>query len=379
MSPPLPAADVPEDPFELLPRDAVVAVAMSGGVDSSVAAARVAERGLRAFAVTLAMWPTSAERLRDRGCCSIDAVEDARRVAASIGLAHYVWNLEPEFESSVIHHVEEGYAAGATPNPCVRCNERIKFGELLQRALAAGATHVATGHYARTGRRGGAATLHRAHDGQRDQSYVLHRLAQAQLRRAVFPVGGVAAKDELRAEAARRGLLTAAKPESQDLCFVETTMTAELERRLAGRFHPGPVVDAAGHRVGTHRGLPFYTVGQRSRLGVTPSRPDAAPLYVLELRPADNAIVVGGRDGLLRRRIEAESCSWVGEAPVAATECTVQLRAHGAAVPAVVTHADTMRCVLDLTEPAAQVSPGQAGVLYRGDEVIGGGVITAAA
>lgn len=351
---------------------------MSGGVDSSVAAARVSERAVRAFAVTLAMWPTSPERMRDRGCCSIDAVEDARRVATSLGLAHYVWNLEPDFEASVIRHVEDGYAAGATPNPCVRCNERIKFGRLLQCAMAAGATHLATGHYARAGRRGAGATLHRARDIRRDQSYVLHRLGQEQLWRAVFPVGGVTAKSELRAEAASRGLLTAAKPESQDLCFVESSMTAELERRLAGRFQPGPVLDSGGARVGTHRGLPFYTVGQRSGLGVAPTRPDAAPLYVLELRPADNAVVVGERAALLRRRIDAGSCSWVGEPPAAGSACTVQLRAHGTPLAAVVSEADGTRLRLELAEAAAQVSPGQAAVLYRDDEVIGGGAIAAA-
>jgi tRNA-specific 2-thiouridylase len=352
---------------------------MSGGVDSSVAAARVCERGLRAFAVTLAMWPTSAERMRDRGCCSIDAVEDARRVAASLGLAHYVWNLEAEFESTVIHEFEDGYAGGTTPNPCVRCNERIKFGSLLQRAAAAGATHVATGHYARVGRRGGGATLHRARDARRDQSYVLHRLGQQQLHRAVFPVGGVASKAELRTEAAARGLLTAAKPESQDLCFVEGSQTAELERRLAGRFAPGPMLDRRGRRVGTHRGLPFYTVGQRSGLGIAPARPDASPVYVLELRPASNTVVVGEREALLRCSIEARSCSWVGPAPAAGAACAVQLRAHGAALRAVVTDAADDGIRLDLVEPAAQVSPGQAAVLYRDDEVIGGGVIAAAA
>ena len=352
---------------------------MSGGVDSSVAAARVSERGLRAFAVTLAMWPTPAERLRDRGCCSIDAVEDARRVATSLGLAHYVWNLEPDFESTVIRDFEDGYASGATPNPCVRCNERIKFGLLLQRALAAGASHLATGHYARTGRRGRSATLHRARDERRDQSYVLHRIGQEQLRHAVFPVGGVASKAELRAEAAVRGLLTAAKPESQDLCFVESSMPAELERRLAGRFQPGPVVDQEGRRMGTHRGLPFYTVGQRSRLDIAPTRPDAAPLYVVELRASDNSIVVGERDALARQRIEAGECAWVSDAPTPGTGCTVQLRAHGAPLPAVVTRATDTELRLDLAEPAAQVSPGQAAVVYRDDEVLGGAVVRAAA
>ena len=351
---------------------------MSGGVDSSVAAARVRERGLDAFAVTLALWPGSAERTRDRGCCSVDAVEDARRVAAALGLPHYVWNLEGEFESAVIRPFEEAYAAGVTPNPCTRCNERIKFGRLLQRAIAAGATHLATGHYARAGRRHGGATLHRAANGRRDQSYVLYRLGQDQLRRAVFPVGTVESKAALRAEAEARGLVTAAKRESQDLCFVETTMAAELEQRLAGRFRPGPIVDGDGRRLGTHRGLPFYTVGQRSGLGLVAESPDAAPSYVSEIRSSDNTLVVGPREELQRTDVDVAGCSWVGAAPPPGSECVVQVRAHGQPLDGVLVacSADTAR--VRLTRPAVEVSPGQAAVVYRGDEVLGGGVIAAA-
>lgn len=352
---------------------------MSGGVDSSVAAARVCERGLTAFAVTLALWPGSAERTRDRGCCSVDAVEDARRVAGALGLPHYVWNLEGEFQSAVIRPFEDAYAAGVTPNPCTRCNEQIKFGRLLQRVLAAGATHLATGHYARAGRRQCDATLHRSHDGRRDQSYVLHRLGQDQLRRAVFPVGAVESKAALRAEAEARGLATAAKPESQDLCFVETTAAADLEQRLAGRFRAGPIVDVDGRRIGTHRGLPFYTVGQRSGLGLVAHSPDSAPSYVAEIRSGDNTLVVGPREALLRSLIEVTACSWVGAAPQLGTACTVQLRAHGTPLDAAVLAVNDNTLRLELAQPAAQVSPGQAAVLYRGDEVLGGGVIAPAA
>lgn len=352
---------------------------MSGGVDSSVAAARVAEHGVRAFAVTLAMWPGSPERLRDRGCCSIDSVEDARRVATGLGLPHYVWNLEAEFEREVVRPFEDGYAAGVTPNPCTRCNERIKFGGLMQRALAAGATHLATGHYARRGRRSHAATLHRSRDIRRDQSYVLHRLSQRQLSRVVFPVGAVASKAELRAEAESRGLLTAAKPESQDLCFVEASISSELERRLAGRFAPGPVLDAEGREIGTHRGLPFYTVGQRSGLGIAAARPDGRPLYVTALRPADNALVVGGRGQLAQRHVGAIACSWMGVAPAPGASVTVQLRAHGTPLAAVVIAARDETIALELDEPAEPVSPGQAAVVYADDEVLGGGVIAAPA
>lgn len=352
---------------------------MSGGVDSSVAAARVRQRGFNAFAVTLALWPGSAERTRDRGCCSVDAVEDARRVAAAVGLPHYVWNLEGEFEAAVIRPFEDAYAAGVTPNPCTRCNEQVKFGLLLQRVLAAGATHLATGHYARAGRRDGTATLHRATDGRRDQSYVLHRLGQDQLRRAVFPVGAVASKAALRAEAEALGLATAAKPESQDLCFVETTMSADLSQRLAGRFRPGPIVDGEGRRLGTHRGLPFYTVGQRSGLDIAATRPDAAPRYVAEIRSSDNTLVVGPREALQRTVIDVAGCSWVGGAPAPGTQCVLQVRAHGTPHEALLVARGDGTARLSLAQPAAQVSPGQAAVVYAGDEVLGGGVIAGAA
>ena len=352
---------------------------MSGGVDSSLAAARICDRRFRAFAVTLALWPGTAERTRDRGCCSIDAVEDARRVATSLDLPHYVWNLEGEFTSAVIRPFEDAYARGTTPNPCTRCNERIKFGHLLERATAAGATHLATGHYARAGRRGGEATLHRARDSRRDQSYVLHRLNQHQLSRSVFPIGASESKASVRAEAQARGLVTAGKAESQDLCFVETTMAADLQRRLAGRFHPGPIIDVEGRRIGTHRGLPFYTVGQRSRLGIAAARPDAEPRYVAEVRSSDNTIVVGSRTALMRTSITLDDCCWVGPVPPSGTRCAVQVRAHGVPIDALLAADGSGTAHLELGKPEPHVSPGQAAVVYAGDEVLGGGVIAAAA
>jgi tRNA-specific 2-thiouridylase len=358
----------------------VIAVAMSGGVDSSVAAARVAASGLRAFAITLALWPRNRAIVRDRGCCSIDAVDDARRVAATVALPHYVWNLEQEFESSVVGEFEDGYAGGVTPNPCVKCNQRIKFGALLERAVAAGATHLATGHYARLGRRGSLTTLHRACDRSRDQAYVLHRLDQHQLGSSVFALGNDDSKANIRAEAATLGLATAAKPESQDLCFVDTDMKSELRRRLAGRFKPGPIVDGEGAPIGEHEGLPFFTVGQRAGLGIATARPDAPPRYVIELRPATNTIVVGPRDALRRSSLEAVSFSWVsGSAPNAGVRCEAQLRAHGHAHPALAEADGPDRTQISFDAPVDQAAPGQSVVLYRGDEVLGGGVIRRAA
>ena len=352
---------------------------MSGGVDSSLVAARVADSGLQAFAITLELWPGDRE-MGARNCCSTDAVHDARAVATDLGLAHHVWNLEPEFDDRVIREFEDEYAAGRTPNPCVRCNERVKFGLLLDRARAAGATHIATGHYARVGRRGRRYSLHRARDSRRDQSYVLHRLSQAQLARAVFPLGAVAGKADVRAEAEARGLATAGKAESQDLCIAGDSLRRELARRLAGRFQPGPLLDATGRLVGEHAGLPFYTVGQRSGVAVAPGRPDAAPLYVLELRPSDNGIVVGSRELLAKRSLEAADCSWTDRAPAAGMPCAAQMRAHGAELACRVAYADVRgELHLELIDPAEQIAPGQSVVLYRDGEVLGGGLIRAAA
>jgi tRNA-uridine 2-sulfurtransferase len=377
----LPEVAVPADrPLDLLPRSAVIAVAMSGGVDSSVAAARVAATGLRAFGITLAMWPGNRETIRDRGCCSIDAVDDARRVATMLSLPHYVWNLERDFESEVVRDFEEGYAQGVTPNPCIRCNQRVKFGVLLDRALAAGATHLATGHYARTGLRGSVATLHRAREARRDQAYVLHRLDQRQLQRAVFALGGDESKADVRAEAAALGLGTAAKPESQDLCFVDSDLRTELRLRLAGRFAPGAIIDIDGTVLGEHEGLPFFTVGQRAGLGIPPSRPDAAPRYVVELQPDVNAVVVGPREALRRSTVEASSFRWVsGAASPAGTGCEAQLRAHGDPHPAQIEGSDGDEVHVRFDVPVDQAAPGQSLVLYRGDEVLGGGLIRRAA
>jgi tRNA-specific 2-thiouridylase len=373
-----PGAVIPSDPFALLPDGAVVAVAMSGGVDSSVAAARCAARGVRTIGITLAMWPRDGEQRRDRGCCSIDAVEDARRVAATLGIPHYSWNLEPEFQRDVIDHFAGEYAAARTPNPCVRCNETIKFGALLDRARAAGATHVATGHYARIGRRGRRASLHRARAAAKDQAYTLHRLDQDQLLAALFPLGAETSKEAVRQEAAQLGLVTAAKPDSQELCFVEGSIQADLEKRLAGRFRPGPIVDFSGAVVGEHRGVPFYTVGQRTGLRLSPARPDAAAQYVVAVDAATNTVTVGPRDALERSLVRLADARWIDAAPVAGAVLTVQLRSHAAPSPVTVARAVEDGVELRCDPPVSQVAPGQAGVLYAGDEVIGGGTVVAA-
>jgi len=364
----------------LLPVDAVVAVAMSGGVDSSVAAARCVGRGVATIGITLAMWPRDRSVVRDRGCCGVDATTDARRVASQLGIRHYAWDLEELFAAEVIGDFESEHLAGRTPNPCIRCNERIKFGALLERARAVGATHVATGHYARLGCCGERITLHRGACSAKDQAYTLYRLGQDQLARAVFPVGGLPSKEAVRAEAARLGLVVAAKPDSQELCFVEGSVAGELSRRLAGRFAPGPIVATDGRLLGEHRGLPFYTVGQRSGLGLRPRRPDAVPLYVVALDAGTNTVVVGRRAELGQQRLRADRCAWVsGEPAVAGRRCQAQLRAHGAAEDAVIVSATRDSIEVRLDEPAVPVAPGQSLVLYDGDQVLGGGIIVEAA
>ena len=373
-------AQVPADPLDVLPPGAVVAVAMSGGVDSSVAAARCVERGLPTVGVTLAMGPRDAARDRDRGCCSADAVEDARRVCATLGIAHYAWNLEDGFRAEVIDDFEAEYTAGRTPNPCVRCNERVKFGMLLERALAVGATHVATGHYARIGVRGEWLTLHRGAAAAKDQAYTLSRLGQRRLREAVFPLGGFAAKSEVRAEAVRLGLATASKPDSQELCFVEGRLRDHLATRLQGRVRPGDVVDAGGQVVGSHDGLALLTVGQRSGLHLRPDRPDATPVYVLRLDVDGNRAVVGPRESLAVRSVTAADCVWFGEPPSVGEEVRVQVRSRGCAAAARVeaVGAGGRTVSVGCAQPVIAPAPGQALVLYDAadDEVLGGGVLT---
>jgi tRNA-specific 2-thiouridylase len=370
-----PAAVLPADPLDLVPRGSVIAVAMSGGVDSSVAAARCVHRGLTTIGITLAMWPRDRELDRDRGCCSVDAVEDARRVAATLGIPHYSWNLEAAFRDSVISAYADEYAAGRTPNPCVQCNRTIKFGALLERALQAGATHVATGHYARTGRRGDEVTLHRSVDRFKDQAYTLHQLDQAQLRRAVFPLGSIASKAEVRGLAAELGLLTAAKPDSQELCFVAGSVRVDLEQRLAGRYRAGDLLDVDGNRLGEHRGVPFYTVGQRAGVGVAPTTSDSKPLYVVEVNAGNNTVTVGPRERLLRRDLRLLDTRWTGAAPYTGMALSLQLRSHAVPAPVTVEALFGRTATLACDPPVTQVAPGQSGVLYDLDEVVGGGVV----
>jgi tRNA-specific 2-thiouridylase len=351
-----------------------VLAAMSGGVDSAVAAARAVDAGHEVTGVHLALSPAPASlRHGARGCCTLEDANDARRAADVLGIPFYVWDLAERFRADVIDDFVAEYAAGRTPNPCLRCNEKIKFTAVLDKAVALGFDAVVTGHHARLadGR------LMRSVDTAKDQSYVLAVCTREQLARAMFPLGN-STKAQVRAEAAERGLAVADKPDSHDICFIADGDTRGFLGRRLGE-QEGPIVDAAsGAVLGTHAGSFGYTVGQRRGLNLRRPAPDGNPRYVLSIRPQDNAVVVGPRELLEADVVAAHRVVWTsGGLPARQFDCAVQLRAHGMTSPA------TVRVVGASVEAALEVAQvgvaaGQALVMYDGDVVLGSGTITAA-
>ncbi|ADP79075.1 tRNA 2-thiouridine(34) synthase MnmA [Pseudofrankia inefficax] len=347
-----------------------VLAAMSGGVDSAVAAARAVDAGHEVTGVHLALSRSpDAERTGARGCCTVEDARDARRAADVLGIPFYVWDLADRFETDVIADFVAAYAAGETPNPCVRCNERIKFSAVLGRALALGFDAVVTGHHARLSADG---VLRRSVDPAKDQSYVLGTLRPEQLRRAIFPLGD-STKAQVRAEAAARGLGVADKPDSHDICFVPSGDTgAWLRDRLGAK--PGPIVDAAtGETLGAHDGTFAFTVGQRRGLRLGRPAPDGRPRYVLDISPVTSTVTVGPAESLDVWRLVADAGVWAAPEGVD-VECLAQVRAHGDAVPAVA-RADGGELSIELRAPVRGTAAGQAVVLYDGDRVLGGGHI----
>jgi tRNA-specific 2-thiouridylase len=336
-----------------------VLAAMSGGVDSSVAAALLLDEGHEVVGVTLKLWGG----VSDSGCCSVADVEDARRVAQQLGIDHWVFSFTDDFDRDVVTPYLEAHAAGRTPNPCIECNRHLKFGRLLGRARQLGFDAVATGHHARMTVGGdGRPRLLRGVDPAKDQSYVLHVLGPDQLARCRFPVGEMT-KAEVRERAHALGLRTAAKPDSQDVCFVTATggRTAFLGDRIG--LHPGRVVDTEGQEVGRVDAVELVTVGQRRGMGSGASQ----PRYALSVDPVTATVVAGTLDDLLVDRVDVVDLAWHG-GPVTGG-VLAQCSAHGRPVDAVVDGA-TVR----FTEPVRRVAPGQSVVLYRGDEVLGGGI-----
>ncbi len=345
-------------------------VAMSGGVDSSVAALLLKEEGYDVIGVTMKLYSLDGQRYSAsyRGCCAADDAEDARRVCARLGVPHYMFNMEAEFRAFVMDYFVQEYRRGRTPNPCLMCNEKLKFQFLLQRALALDANFVATGHYARI-----------AHDGRfrlltgldpaKDQSYVLFAMGQAALAHTLLPVGAYR-KDEIREIARRAGLPNADKPDSQEICFIPSGDYREfLARYLEPR--PGDIVDGNGRMLARHAGVHAFTVGQRRGLGIAGGK----PLFVTRIDPDRALVVVGPEEELMATRVVVSRPHYVsGQAPEGLAEVQAKIRYRSPACPATLT-AQGDCAVLNFHGPQRAVTPGQAAVFYQGEEVIGGGII----
>ncbi len=346
-----------------------VLAALSGGVDSAVAAARALDAGHEVTAVHLALSAEPAPaRTGARGCCSREDARDAARVADRLGVPFYVWDVAGAFHRDVVEDFVAGYAAGSTPNPCLRCNERIKFAAVWDRGRALGFDRLVTGHYAQRDAGG----LRRARDRAKDQSYVLGLLRPEQIAGAWFPIGDTE-KAAVRAEARRRGLLVADKPDSHDICFIPDGDTAGFLRRRLGSV-PGPVLDRQGRQVGRHDGAYAFTVGQRHGLGLSSPAADGRPRYVLATAPARATVVVGSAAELAVRELTTDTGVWSRELRPPLS-CQVQLRAHAAPLGASV-RPDGDGLLVRLDTPTRGVAPGQAAVFYHGDAVLGGARVT---
>lgn len=363
-----------------------VLAAMSGGVDSAVAAARAVEAGHDVVGVHLALSRMPGTlRTGARGCCTIEDAMDARRVADLIGIPFYVWDFSERFKADVVDDFVAEYEAGRTPNPCLRCNEKIKFEALLDKAISLGFDAVATGHYARVESDAeGNVLLYRARDPKKDQSYVLGVLNAEQLRHCMFPLAEAPDKAEVRAEAERRGIQVAAKPDSHDICFIPDGDTRGwLTDRLGER--PGEIHDAEGKVVGQHGGTFGYTVGQRRGLNLGVPAPDGRPRFVLEVKPSSNTVVVGPKESLAVTALGGQRWSWAGPAPELSDprRVHVQIRAHGEPVPGELSRVRAAEALrndateagselrIALDEPLFGVATGQSAVIYDGDRVLG--------
>jgi tRNA-specific 2-thiouridylase len=346
---------------------------MSGGVDSSVAAAVMVEQGHEVVGVTLKQWEGPDGRLPSAGCCTVADAEDARRVAARLGVPYYVLDYTDQFAREVVAGFGAGYLAGRTPNPCIECNRKVRFGALLERVEALGCDVLVTGHHARVDHVAGRFRLLAGRDAAKDQSYVLHMLGQSELARIVLPIGEMT-KDEVRAEAERLGLRTATKPDSQDLCFVQGDYRDFLREHFPETARPGAIVDSDGTVVGSHGGVSGFTVGQRRGLGVSLGE----PRYVVGVDAPSATITLGPRTALEVGACALDGVTFVGgAAPSDGLGVSVKVRYRSRAVPAAL-HRSGQGWQIRFDRPVEGVAPGQAAVFYLDDEVLGGGTIVAA-
>ncbi|HWQ62141.1 MAG TPA: tRNA 2-thiouridine(34) synthase MnmA [Negativicutes bacterium] len=351
-----------------------VVVAMSGGVDSSLTAALLVQQGYDVIGATMQIWDSEREDADERGCCSLSAVGDARRVAGKLGIPYYVLNFRELFQATVVDYFIAEYAAGRTPNPCIACNRHVKFAGLLQKALALGAEYVATGHYARIGydEARGRYLLRKGVDPAKDQSYALYHLNQYTLKHFLMPLGDYT-KVETRRLAREFGLAVADKPDSQEICFVpDDDYQGFLAEKAPASLRPGDIVDTSGNVLGRHRGLPLYTVGQRKGLGLAAGR----PLYVVALDTERNQVVVGDNSDVFAGELTAGDLNLIAfDALPDRLEATAKIRYGAREAPAVVTPLGDGQVRVAFDTPQRAITPGQSVVFYEGDIVLGGGII----